>query len=108
MQDAFSDVGANLPKIIKALRLAAGPNVPIVGMNYYNPFLAVVLLGDMELAQQSNDIVAAYNGLLGSIYQLFRVPVADVAAAFDTTNFELVTNTLPAPRPRAPERPEYL
>ena len=37
------DIGANLPKILKALRLAAGPNVPIVGMNYYNPFLAAWL-----------------------------------------------------------------
>ena len=49
VQDAFSDVGANLPKILKALRLAAGPNVPIVGMNYYNPFLAAWLArGDVS------------------------------------------------------------
>jgi lysophospholipase L1-like esterase len=101
VQDAFSDVGANLPKILKALRLAAGPHVPIVGMNYYNPFLAAWLLpeGSGEgLALQSNEIVAAYNGLLGSIYQVFRVPVADVATAFDTANFELV----PAPSPPFP------
>jgi lysophospholipase L1-like esterase len=93
VQDAFSDVGANLPRILKALRLAAGPNVPIVGMNYYNPFLAAWLAGATELAEQSNQLVAAYNGLLGSIYQVFHMPVADVATAFDTANFELV----PAP-----------
>ncbi len=98
VQDAFSDVGANLPKILKALRLAAGPNVPIVGMNYYNPFLAAWLVGATELAEQSNQLVAAYNGLLGSIYQVFHMPVADVATAFDTANFELV----PAPSPPFP------
>ena len=102
VQDAFSDVGENLPKILKALRLAAGPNTPIVGMNYYNPFLAAWLLPEgsgEDLAVQSNQIVAAFNGLLGSIYQVFRVPVADVATAFDTANFELV------PAPSAPFPP---
>ena len=52
MQEAFGNVAANLPKILAALRLAAGPHVPIVAMNYYNPFLAVWLLGDAELARR--------------------------------------------------------
>ena len=103
VQDAFSDVGANLPKILKALRLAAGPNVPIVGMNYYNPFLAAWLVGATELAEQSNQLVAAYNGLLGSIYQVFHMPVADVATAFDTANFELVTAPSPPFPPMVPQ-----
>ncbi len=93
VQDAFGSVGANLPKILKALRLAAGPDVPIVGMNYYNPFLAAWLLPEHSgeaLAQQSNQLVAAYNGLLGSIYQLFGMPVADVATAFGTGDGTLV------------------
>jgi len=101
VQEAFSDVGADLPKILKALRLAAGPNVPIIGMNYYNPFLAAWLSPDpagQALAVQSNGIVGAFNGLLGSIYQVFGMPVADVATAFDTANFELV----PAPSPPFP------
>ena len=88
VQEAFSEVSANLPRILAALRLAAGPHVPIVGMNYYNPFLAAWLVGETELAEQSNEVVASFNGLLGSIYRFFRVPVADVAAAFDTTAFE--------------------
>ena len=98
VQEAFSDVGGDLPKILKALRLAAGPNVPIIGMNYYNPFLAAWLAGETELAQQSSEIVDAFNGLLASIYQVFGMPVADVATAFDTANFELV----PAPSPPFP------
>ena len=103
VQDAFSDGGANLPKILKALRLAAGPNVPIVGMNYYNPFLAAWLAGATELAEQSNQLVAAYNGLLGSIYQVFHMPVADVATAFDTANFELVPAPSSAFPPMVPQ-----
>lgn len=103
VQDAFSDVGANLPKILKALRLAAGPNVPIVGMNYYNPFLAAWLAGATELAEQSNQLVAAFNGLLGSIYQVFDMPVADVATAFDTANFELVPAPSSAFPPMVPQ-----
>lgn len=103
VQDAFSDVGANLPKILKALRLAAGPNVPIVGMNYYNPFLAAWLAGATELSEQSNQLVAAFNGLLGSIYQVFHMPVADVATAFDTANFELVPAPSSAFPPMVPQ-----
>ena len=59
-------------------------------MNYYNPFLAAWLApeGTGEgLAVQSNQLVAAFNGLLGSIYRFFRMPVADVAAAFHSDDF---------------------
>jgi lysophospholipase L1-like esterase len=106
VQEAFSEVAANLPKILAALRLAAGPHVPIVGMNYYNPFLAAWLAGETELAQQSNEVVGAYNGLLGSIYRFFRMPVADVATAFDTTNFTEVDNPLPPPADVFPTIPQ--
>ena len=106
VQEAFTEVAANLPKILAALRLTAGPHVPIVGMNYYNPFLAAWLAGETELAQQSNEVVAAYNGLLGSIYRFFRMPVADVATAFDTTNFTEVDNPLPPPADVFPTIPQ--
>jgi lysophospholipase L1-like esterase len=91
VKDAFMDVAANLPPILAALRLAAGRDVPIVGMNYYNPFLAAWLLPDDPehlLAKESNETLAAFNGLLGAIYRFFRMPVADVAAAFHSADFE--------------------
>ena len=88
VKKAFIDVAANLPPILAALRVAAGPNVPIVGMNYYNPFLAAWLLPDPELAKESSETLAAFNGLLGAIYRFFRMPVADVAAAFHSADFE--------------------
>jgi lysophospholipase L1-like esterase len=89
LRKRFIDVATHLPVILTALRAAAGPHVPIVGMNYYNPFLAAFLAPGgvgVDLAQESNEIVASFNGLLGAIYRFFRVPVADVAAAFQTTN----------------------
>ena len=96
VKKAFIDVAANLPPILAALRVAAGPKVPIVGMNYYNPFLAAWLLPDPELAKESNETLAAFNGLLGAIYRFFRIPVADVAAAFHSADFEpLVPVTFP-------------
>jgi lysophospholipase L1-like esterase len=98
VRKAFIDVAAHLPPILAALRLAAGPKVPIVGMNYYNPFLAAWLVGDPELAKESSETLAAFNGLLGAIYRLFRVPVADVAAAFHSADFEpLVPVEFPPP-----------
>ena len=88
VRKAFFSVAANLPPILAALRVAAGPHVPIVGMNYYNPFLAAWLIPDPELAKESNETLAAFNGLLGAIYRFFRIPVADVATAFHSAAFE--------------------
>jgi hypothetical protein len=68
-------------------RLASGPHVPIIGMNYYNPFLAAFLAGAPELALESAEKLAAFNGLLGAIYRFFRMPVADVAEAFRSDDF---------------------
>src|SRR5438270_13427813 len=38
----FPAIATNLPIILAALREAAGPNVPIIGMNFYDPFLPPV------------------------------------------------------------------
>jgi lysophospholipase L1-like esterase len=83
---ALADVSANLPVILGALRAAAGPGVLIVGMNYYNPFLAAWFV-DQSLAEASAGFLALFNGLLGGFYTAFGVPVADVAAAFASGDF---------------------
>lgn len=85
---AFSNVSANLPTILGALRAAAGPGVLIVGMNYYNPFLAS-WFQDPHLALASAQLQLLFNVLLESIYtnQAFDVPVADVAGAFFSSDF---------------------
>jgi lysophospholipase L1-like esterase len=89
---AVAEVAAGLPWILQALRDASGPAVPIVGMNYYDPFLAAWLLGPagQQLAQTAAAGSAMFNALLGGLYAGFAVPVADVAAAFQSDDFTTV------------------
>jgi len=77
---------ANLPVILGALLQAAGPGVRVVGMNYYDPFLAVWRQGPtgQALATESVGLTNAFNGALESAYKAARVPVADVSTAFFT------------------------
>lgn len=86
---ALVRVGGDLSFILGGLRRAAGPNVPIIGMNYYDPFLAAWTLGSSghALAIQSLDATDLFNGVLDSVYHAFGVPVADVADAFQINNF---------------------
>jgi lysophospholipase L1-like esterase len=80
---ALSTVGGNLPQILAALRDAAGPNTPIIGMNYYDPLLAACTLGSngQALAYTSLQGTMVFNDVLQSAYQAFSIPVADVAKA---------------------------
>jgi lysophospholipase L1-like esterase len=83
---AVASVASNLPVVLARLRAAAGPDVPIVGMNYYNPFLAAWFVNP-ALALASDAGLVAFNGLLAAIYGAFAIPVADVAAAFQASDF---------------------
>lgn len=90
--DGLNAVAVDLPRIVAALRAAAGPRVPIVAMNYYDPFLALWRLGPAGqlIAHDSLQATTFFNTLLEGVYQQFRVPVANVAKAFRTTDFTLV------------------
>ena len=44
VQDGLIAVGTDLPQILTKLRVAAGPTVPIVAANYYDPILAAWVL----------------------------------------------------------------
>jgi lysophospholipase L1-like esterase len=78
-------IQANLPVILGALREAAGPNVPIVGMNYYSPRLAEWFGAPASLPARVAEAVA-FNDLLEGIYAAAGDPVADVESAFSTTD----------------------
>lgn len=91
---ALTDISTNLPVILAALRAAAGPDVPIVGMNYYNPFLAAWFI-DPNLALASAGFLSLFNGLLGTFYTAFGIPVADVAGAFASGDFTPGTGGVP-------------
>jgi lysophospholipase L1-like esterase len=79
---------ANLGEIIDQLRAAAGPDVPIIGMNYYSPFLAFWDFGDPQQATiLTNFVVLPFNGALAAIYAAHGADVADVESAFSTTDY---------------------
>jgi lysophospholipase L1-like esterase len=82
-------IAANLPLILAQLRDAAGADVPIVGMSYYNPLL-VDWFADPASLQGHVDAVVAFNDLLESIYAAAGDPVADVESAFESTDTTLV------------------
>ena len=77
--------GTNLPVILGALQ-AADRGVRVVGMNYYDPFLAVWRQGPtgQALATESVGLTNTFNGVLESAYKAAGVPVADVSTAFFT------------------------
>ena len=87
---ALGDIQANLPAILAALRAAAGPDIPIVGMNYYNPFLAFWFSSPAAARASNGLVVGQVTPLLEAIYGAAGSPVADVETAFSTTNFTLV------------------
>lgn len=78
-------IATNLPLILAQLREAAGADVPIVGMSYYNPFL-VDWFADPTTLQGHVDAVVAFNDLLEAIYAAAGDPVADVEGAFESTD----------------------
>ena len=92
----FAAAQSDLPKILGALRAAAREDTVIAGMNLYDPFLADYLAGPdgQALAVQSVELDVSFNSLLGDSFAAFGVPVADVQAAFSTTDFT-DTATLP-------------
>jgi lysophospholipase L1-like esterase len=81
---ALSSISAKLPVIVASLR-AVDPSTVIVGMNYYNPTLAVWLQPGGSLLYYASLILAhQFNALLGGIYGGAGLPVADVATAFSS------------------------
>ncbi|MGK2949090.1 MAG: GDSL-type esterase/lipase family protein [Acidimicrobiales bacterium] len=81
-------VEANLGQILDRLA-AAAPGVPIVGMTYYNPFLAYWIVGNEAAAASSNAAVGTFNDALTAVYATGGALVAPVDVAFATSDFAL-------------------
>jgi lysophospholipase L1-like esterase len=114
-------VSHNLPYILSELRAAAGQDVPIVTMNYFDPFLAAPLLlpgaQGQALAQLSLAYTVSLNALIETLTSDAGDRVADVARAFKITEFanvpgfnvplnaflELTWTWIAAPPPRGPD-----
>jgi len=84
-------IGTDLPKILAGLH-AAAPGVPIFGMDYYNPFLALWVLGGAggpALATQSATLSTILNGSLVQEYGAGGAIPVDVQGPFATQDFAL-------------------
>ncbi len=96
LMNAFTSLSNNLAAILVTLRQAAHPDTKFVAMNYYNTFLAFWLTGLPGQALAYDSAMLAYilnHDVLGSVYGAFNIPVADVAAAYDSGNFGLNAST---------------
>ena len=98
---AIGTVKANLNVIMQRLRLAA-PEVSMVGMTYYDPYLASWLSGPsgQAVARQSVALTTQLNQELTQVYTASSARVADVGGAFATTDL-----TTPATFPGVGEVP---
>jgi lysophospholipase L1-like esterase len=89
---ALATVQTNFPRIVRALRKAAGPGVKlkIAAMTYYAPGLALWLSGPAGQAQATayvNSFITPLNAIVRSMYAGLRVRTAAVDRAFSVTNF---------------------
>jgi hypothetical protein len=102
-QVVLTTIQTNLRTILSKLRQAAGPGVPIVGMNYYNPFLGYALIGPSvrPLIMQTVFGQQILNQLLGRTYAEFGVPVANVQDAFHSTDMTTIVSSMWGNVPRA-------
>jgi lysophospholipase L1-like esterase len=92
-----AQIQANLPIILAELRDAAGPDVPIVGMTYYDPLLPSVWFGSFDLTALGAEApsLVAFNDVLRADYQAAGDPVADVEGAFSSTDTAIQADGLP-------------
>ncbi|ASU60360.1 GDSL-type esterase/lipase family protein [Nocardiopsis dassonvillei] len=112
VEEGLDRLREETPEIAERLREAAGPDTQIVGMTYYNPFLAFLLLdGDPAqqataaaeeaeelfpetearggLAEEAVDILLEVNGTIAAAYRAEGIDVAEVDAVFESTNQEV-------------------
>lgn len=97
----IATLAQNLPTILARLKAAgvATNNAPVVvGMNYYNPFLAAYLTGDNGkfLAAVTSLAEFVVNTIEENDYRAVGAKVADVSGAFQSYDF-FTQKQLPAP-----------
>jgi hypothetical protein len=90
---AIGIVHRQLSEILTSLRAAGGPGLEIVGLDHYDPYLGDYLKGRVgrAFALRSLGVVTLLNDALRSDYGAAGVPMADVAASFDTADTEMTT-----------------
>jgi lysophospholipase L1-like esterase len=85
LEQGVAAIKRDVPKIARTLRMAAGRKVQIIGMTYYDPFLAYYFDPATRAdAQLSVTLAQEVNGSLEQAYRGAGERVADVASAFGT------------------------
>jgi lysophospholipase L1-like esterase len=89
IKSGMAAAGTDMPQILAALRAAVGKGTVIAGMNLYDPYLSDYLSGTagQALAAESVSLDVSFNSLLEADFSALGIPVADVQAAFSTTDF---------------------
>ncbi len=95
VQAGMVAVKTNLTVVLGQLRSAA-PQAQIVALNYYDPFLAAWLQGapGQQLAQLSVGLADTLNTIIARVAGGDRVKVADVAHAFRTHTWRVVSDPM--------------
>ena len=96
VSNALTAVASNMQTILGGLR-AAGGQVPIIGMNYYDPILSAWYSGAWEgggppnptLAEGSLSVLGSLNSELEAAYQQYGARYADVADAFASNDWAM-------------------
>jgi lysophospholipase L1-like esterase len=91
VQQSTNQVRIKLSIAMAAIRVAAGSQVPIIGMNFYDPVLAFALFGRPDIAEASISVTVGINDMLEEVYGSVGAPTADVESAFQTLVTTLVT-----------------
>jgi hypothetical protein len=81
----LNDVRVDLPLIVQSLKSVAGPGVTFVGLDHYDPYLALEMRGGAaaDFAHQSEHVMDRLNGVLQYVYSSDDVPMAAVDNLFD-------------------------
>lgn len=98
-------IATDLAAALATLTDAADPATGIVGMNYYNPYLAPWLQGPdgQLLAANSAQASVIFNDSLSMTYATAGIPMADIYTAFESDDFStIVPSSLPPPNDRLP------
>lgn len=100
-----AQIATDLAALLSALDGAADPATTIIGMNYYNPYLASWLddAAGQTLAMDSAQAGVVFNDILTTTYGTAGVAMADVYAAFESDDFTtMVSSSLPPPNDMLP------
>ena len=94
--DLLPRLQTRLTQIVDAVRTAAGPDVPIVAMTYYDPFLGVwgLIPEGRAVARADQRVWTTLNDMFTTTYASAGVTLADIATTFRIDDF---TDTLVVP-----------